>query len=165
MRNDMAAPRRKSNVALIVSLCINLVLVGVIAMGLFRAIHFGPMFANGQRPLVPFGLMRLVPEDGDKIKTIVAAHKDRILQLRKDAMEARREMWRAFAAADFTQQAFDRSLARVHDADAAMEAEQLKVVSESVAALTPGERRNAAEHGRQHGRRCAGLRRWGIVCN
>lgn len=163
MSNDMGAPRRKSNVALIVSLCINLVLAGVIAMGLLRA--FGPMLGNGPRPLVPFGIMRLVPADGDKIKAVVAAHRDRILQLRKDAMEARREMWRAFAAADFTQQAFDRSLARVRDADAAMEAEQLKVVSESVAALTPDDRRNAAERGREHGRRCAGLRRWGIVCN
>ncbi|MDE2630706.1 MAG: periplasmic heavy metal sensor [Alphaproteobacteria bacterium] len=163
MNNDTGSPRRKSNVALIVSLCINLILMGVIAVGLLRA--FGPMFANGQRPLVPFGIMRLVPADGDKIKTIIAAHQDRILELRRGAMAARRDMWHAFAAPDFSQPAFDRALQRVRDADAAMEAEELKVVSESVAALTPDDRRNAVERGRQHARRCASLRRWGILCN
>ena len=152
------SPQGKSNVALIVSLCINLILAGVIAMGCYRAFHHGPMFGGGHGfgqgmghgHLAPYALMHLVPAEADKIKNVIAAHNDRVLQLRNEAREARGEVLRVFAAPDFNRQTFDRSLERVRGADAALEAEELKVVSESVAALTPDERRDAAERAREH---------------
>jgi uncharacterized membrane protein len=148
------SPQGKSNVALIVSLCINLVLAGVIAMGGLRALHHGWMFGGGhgfgQRGSASHALMHLVPAETDKIKNVVAAHNDRVVQLRNEARGARWEALRVFAAPDFSRQAFDRSLERVRGADAALEAEELKVVSESVATLTPDERRDAAEQAREH---------------
>lgn len=148
------SPQRNSNLALIVSLCINLILVGLIAMGGFRAFHHGWMFGGGhgfgRGGSASHALMHLVPAETDKIKNVIAAHNDRVLQLRSKAMEARRATLGVFAAPDFNRQAFDRSLERVRSADAALEAEELKVVSESVATLTPDERRDAAERARAH---------------
>jgi uncharacterized membrane protein len=148
------SPPGKSNVALIVSLCLNLVLVGVIVMGGFRAFHHGSMFWGGhgfgRGGSAPHALMHLAPAETDKIKAVVAAHNNRIDQLRNEAREARHDVLRVFAAADFSRQAFDQSLERVRGADAALEAEELKIVSESVATLTPDERRDAAERARAH---------------
>jgi Spy/CpxP family protein refolding chaperone len=150
------SPQGKSNVALIVSLCLNLLLAGVIVVGGLRAFHYGPMFGGGHG----FGhghgspsshaLLHLLPADTDKIEAIAAAHKDRIDQLRNEAREARLDVLRVFAAPDFSRQAFDRSLERVRGADAALETEELKVMSESTATLTPDERRAAAEQARMH---------------
>jgi uncharacterized membrane protein len=152
------SPQGKSNVALIVSLCLNLILAGVIAMGGYRAFHHGQMFGggpdfgrgHGQGSMSSRALMHLLPAETDKIRAIADAHNDRVLQLRSEARQARRDVLGAFAALDFNQQAFDRSLERVRGADAALEAEELKVVSESVATLTPDERRDAAERAREH---------------
>jgi len=55
-----------------------------------------------------------------------------------------------FAAPDFSRKAFDQSLERMRSADAALETEEMKVVSESVATLTPDERHAAAEWAKAH---------------
>lgn len=150
------SPQGKSNVALIISLCLNLILAGVIVMGGFRAFHHSPLFGvghehrHGQRPPSTHALLHLLPAETDKIGKIIAAHKNRIDQLRNEAREARRDVLRVFEAPDFSRQAFDRSLERVRGADAALEAEELKVMSEGAATLTPDERRAAAERARAH---------------
>ena len=156
------SPHGKSNVALIVSLCLNLILAGVIAMGGYRAFHHNPMFGggpgfergygrgHGQGAMGSRALMHLLPAESDKIKAIAEAHSDRVFQLRDAARAARLDVLHAFAAPDFNQPAFDGALERVRGADAALEAEELKVVSESVATLTPDERRAAAERARDH---------------
>ena len=146
------SPQGKSNVALIVSLCINLVLAGVIAMGGFRVFHQGPMFGggHGRDGSVPHALAHLIPAETDKIKNVIATHRDSIILLRGEAMAARQEVRSAFAAPAFNQKAFDQALERMRVADAALDTEQMKVVSESVATLTPDERRAAAEWAREH---------------
>ena len=148
------SPQGKSNVALIVSLCINLVLAGVIAMGGFRAFHHGGMFGGGhgfgRGGSASHALMHLVPAETDKIKNVIATHRDSIILLRGEAMAARQEVRSAFAAPAFNQKAFDQALERMRVADAALETEEMKVVSESVATLTPEERRDAAERAREH---------------
>ena len=55
-----------------------------------------------------------------------------------------------FAAPDFNRKAFDQALERMRVADTALETEEMKVVSESVATLTPDERRAAAEWAMAH---------------
>jgi len=145
------APERKSNVALIVSLCLNLLLIGVIAMGIFRVFHPGMMFGmghgfgRGQGMHAPLVLMHLVPAESDKIKGILASHRDRMTFLGRDAMDARHQVMHTFVDPAFSKQAFDQALDRMRTADAAFEAEQTKIVSESVATLTPEERRAAAD--------------------
>ena len=151
------APERKSNVALIVSLCLNLLLIGVIAMGIFRVFHPGMMFGmergfgHGQGSHASLALMRLVPAESDKIKAILAAHRDRVTSLGRDAMDARHQVMRAFVDPAFSRPAFDQALDRMRAADAAFEEEQTKIASESVATLTPEERRAAADKISSHG--------------
>jgi Spy/CpxP family protein refolding chaperone len=65
-------------------------------------------------------------------------------------MAARQDVRSAFAAPDFNQKTFDQALERMRSADVALETEEMKVVSESAAALTPDERRAAAERARDH---------------
>jgi uncharacterized membrane protein len=146
------SPQRKSNLALIVSLCINLILVGLIAMGAFRVFHHGLMFGggHGRDGSVPHALAHLIPAETDKIKNVIAAHRDRIQQLRNEAMAARQDVRSAFAAPDFNRKTFDQSLERMRVADTALETEEMKIVSESVATLTPDERRAAAEWAKAH---------------
>jgi len=156
MSNPNGPPERKSNVALIVSLCLNLLLIGVIAMGTFRMFHPDMMFGmergfgHGHGPHAPYALMHLVPAESDKIKGIVTAHGDRMTTLGHDAMDARHQVMRAFVDPAFSQPAFDQALDRMRAADAALEAEQLKIVSQSVAALTQDERRAAADKIKSH---------------
>jgi len=153
MSTDAPAPPKRSNVALVVSLCLNLILIGVIAMGLWRAHVMMMPPPEGPGMLAPQMLMRLAPAEADKIRGILQAHRDRLMQLHQAAMDARRAAHSAFLSPDYNQKAFDDALERVHQADAALEAERLKVVSESIATLTPEERRTlvAWTHDRGHG--------------
>ena len=147
-----ASPQRKSNLALIVSLCINLILVGLIAMGAFRVFHHGLLFGggHGRDGSVPHALAHLIPAETDKIKNVIAAHQDSINLLRGEAKAARQDVRSAFAAPDFNRKAFDQALERMRVADTALETEEMKVVSESVATLTPDERCAAAEWAMAH---------------
>ena len=114
MSTPNVPPQRKSNIALIVSLCLNLLLVGVIAMGTFRMLHpgmmFGMGFGRGLGPHAPYALMHLIPAESDKIKGVLAAHNDRVRSLGHDAMDARHQVMRTFVDPAFSQSAFDQAL-------------------------------------------------------
>lgn len=148
-------PSRKTNVALIVSICINVVLVGVIAMALVRVSMIHPMWKpfstvkqiedRGVIPvqmlLNPRLMMRAAPGERDKIRAVLEAHRDKVKALRQAAMSARREVMRDFESSNFDKAAFRQSLARMHASDTALESEVLDVMAESAATLTPEERK------------------------
>ncbi|MDE1987496.1 MAG: periplasmic heavy metal sensor [Alphaproteobacteria bacterium] len=173
MSNDLGhgpvAPQGRSNVALIVSLCLNLLLVGLIAMALWRTYMPHPMFGMGpgqghelglgQGPLNPHTLIRFAPDEADKIRKIMESHSERIQILRIEAMEARHQAMLSFADPNYTPQNFAKALDNVKSADAALEAEALGVVSESAATLTPAERKLIGERAVQ--RKGFGMRRRG----
>ena len=161
------SPPRRSNVALIVSLCVNLVLAGVIVMAVFRFAMYRPMFSSAgplgpsaervqvRQILVPRLLMRAAPEKADAIRDVVKKHHDRIEAMRADSQGARLEVLRLYRAPVFDKPAFDKALARMQAADTALTTEALKVASDSGALLSPEERKMAAEwqpHGRGFGR-------------
>ena len=160
-------PPRRSNVALIVSLCVNLVLAGVIVMAVFRfTMHrqmfppAGPMGPMAERVqvhqiLAPRLLMRAAPAKADAIHNLIKNHRDRIDALRADSQGARREVLRLYEAPVFDKPAFDKALAHMQAADAALTTEVLNVASNAAALLSPEERKKAAEwqpHGRGFGR-------------
>ena len=148
-------PSRKTNVALIVSICINVLLVGVIAMALVRASMIHPMwppFSNVkqiekrgvipvQMVLNPRLMMQAAPNERDKIRAVIESHRDKVRTLRVASMGARREVMRQFENPKFDKAAFEQSLARMHDADTALETEVLAVMADSAATLTPEERK------------------------
>jgi uncharacterized membrane protein len=164
MSDTTPVPPRPNHLPLIISLCVNLLLAGVVAVPLVRFAMYGPMFGRppmhetfGQGAermqvrmmLSPRALMHAAPEKSDKIKSIIEAHHDKIAALRADSMAAHQKVVDVFSAPQFDKAAFAKSLAEMQAADAAFESEILKAVSETVAILSPEERRKAAEfHGR-----------------
>src|SRR5271169_5620578 len=92
-----AAPKRGSNIALIISLCLNLIFIGVIAVGVFRAaMMHPPQTMAGQGLFAPRILMAMVPSASDKIQNILDAHGSKMDELRFEAQSARRDARRTF---------------------------------------------------------------------
>jgi uncharacterized membrane protein len=137
------APKRGPSVVLIVSLCLNLALIGLIAIAMTR----GP---RGFEPHEPKGglsaqaLIRMVPAEESKIRSIMEAHHARVHELRGDAMRARAESFGVLSSPEFREDDFAKSLADVEKADAALQSEIMKLTAESVASLTPAERQVVA---------------------
>ena len=159
---ESRAAQGRSHAALIISLCVNLLLVGLIAMALWRAYLPHPMagmgpgpgqgreLGLGQGPLNPHTLIRFAPDEAGKIRKIMEDHGERIQILRIEAIDARHRAMLTFADPQFTPQSFAKALDDVKSADAALEAEALKVVSESAATLTPAERQVIGRRAVQH---------------
>jgi Predicted integral membrane protein len=155
--------RPRWSVALIVSLCVNLLLAGIIAMAAFRfAFHpplpmmGGPGF-HGQPErqqirllLAPRGLMHVVPEKRDAIQAVLEPHHARMDALRADSLAARREVLRLYAAPTLDKPALDKAFARMLETDAAIEAELVKMSSDVGTLLTADERKKVLEW-RGHG--------------
>lgn len=151
-------PPPRSNVALIISLCLNLVLAGVIAMALVRFAAHGPFFRHGpsdplgQSPervqmhmaLSPRTMIHAAPEKADEIRALIQIHRPRIDALREESMMARRHVLDAFAASNFNKATFENSVAQMQSADTAFETEILKLATETALMLTPEERQKAA---------------------
>jgi len=141
---DAAVPARSGpSVLLIVSLCVNVALIALVAIAVLRA---GPRTFEPRKEgaLGAHALMRMVPAETAKIQAVIDSHHQRMRELREQAMQARAESFRALTASEFDAGAFAKSLAAVQNADAALEAESLKVTADSVAVLTPAEREHVA---------------------
>ena len=82
--------RPRWNAALIVSLCVNLLLAGIIATAVVRFTWHHPMFAMGGGPMPgqierqqvhqimsPRVLMHVAPDKQDALHAIIKAHQDR----------------------------------------------------------------------------------------
>jgi uncharacterized membrane protein len=152
-------PRR--NVALIVSICVNLLLAGIIAMAVYRfafrppeapMMMSGPGFGHGlperqqiRLILTPHGLMRVVPEKQDAIRAVLRPHHENMEKLRAETVAARQEVLRLYAAPTLDKAALDKAFARMLAADAAIEAELVKTSSDVSVLLSPEERKKVLE--------------------
>ena len=160
--SDTPAPRSRS-ILLIVSLCLNIALVPIFAVVIYRAAHRVPEIGAGG-VLAPRTVMEAVPAERDRIQAIIDAHTPKIRALRTAALRARRDAFQALGTADFSPDLFNKALADVSTADSALERENIGMMSESLAALTPAERqemvvrtkaRNRSWFWRMFGRRAA----------
>jgi uncharacterized membrane protein len=161
MSDPVVAPKRQPSVLLIVSLCLNLALIGLIAIAYMRADmrhYWGHDGHEGKVALSAQALMRMAPEEESKIQGILDAHRKTLRELRQQALQARAHAFRILESREFRADDFAKSLAAVQSADAALEAETMKVTAESVAVLTPAEREIVAGQVRKPDR--AGLRRF-----
>jgi uncharacterized membrane protein len=132
--------RQKASLLLILSLCLNVALLGVVGVMLWRS---NEQALEPRAPKVGLSaqmLMRLVPAEKVRIEAILTEHRPRLRELRNDAMRARVESFRILTEPNFDSTAFANALAQVQTADAALEAETMTITSDSVAALTPQER-------------------------
>jgi Spy/CpxP family protein refolding chaperone len=134
-----ARPRRRVSILLIVSLCLNIVLVPVVVAVVVRAMHRGTEIGAGG-VLAPRSVMRAVPAEDARIQKIIDAHTDKIHALRKDSFRARKEAFAVLGASDYSPGKFAGALNQVAVADSALERESISMMAESLAALTPAER-------------------------
>lgn len=130
---------RKRNVLLIVSLCLSLLLLPVVAVVIYHAAHRGYEIGSGG-VLAPRTIMRTIPDERARIEAIVAAHTPKIRTLRTASLRARRDAFATLSAPNYTPEKLRQSLDAVANADSALERENLAMMLESLAALTPAER-------------------------
>ena len=139
-----APVRQKPSLLLILSLCLNVALLGVVGVTLWRTNEQELEPRAPRAGLSAQMLMRLVPAEKTRIEAILLQHRPHLHELRSEAMRARVEAFRLLTESHFDSAAFAKSLADVQTADAALEAETMTITAESVAALTPQERALAA---------------------
>jgi uncharacterized membrane protein len=139
------APKR--SVLLIVSLCLNVALIVMIAAGVANAIY------HAHRPGNVFGPVALkeyaAPAERTKIDAIIAAHAGKIKELKEASRAAHRAAFEMFADANFDPAAFENSLGKAQDADDALRRELATVTAQSAAQLSQSERQTVAEKARR----------------
>ncbi|HVV65044.1 MAG TPA: periplasmic heavy metal sensor [Rhizomicrobium sp.] len=145
MSEAQHAPARQPSVLLIVSICLNIALIALVAIAMTRvgARRIEPHERKGG--LSAQAVMRAAPAEESKIKAIIEEHRPRLRRLRGEAMGARAESYRLLTAPDFNAQEYAKSLAAVQAADAALEKEVTEMAAQSVATLTPAERADFAK--------------------
>jgi len=169
-QSDTAAPR--FHIALIVSLCVNLILAGVIAMALLRvvtrppepitppaAVPPGNERAELRQLLSPRMMFAIAPDKHDQIHAVLKAHREKVDALRAETVAARQEVRDRFIAKSFDKAGFEKALARLQKADSDLEVEVMKVSVELSGLLSPEERARAAtfkRHGHGPGRGLGG---------
>lgn len=140
-------PKRRSTL-LIVSLCLNVALLAMIAAGIINAVWHKPPPPGG--PLMPRALMRDATDDEqDRIQAIMEQHAVRVGQMRRAAAEARKNVLTVFATPNFSQAALESALAKMRAADMALQTEVATIIAESAAQLTPQERARIADRARK----------------
>lgn len=115
MSDATPAPRR-SRFWLIVSLCLNFFLIGLIVAGLVVARNrmIAGAVGGGQGNLPPEVIVQLLPPSGAaKMCKIVAANTEAFRKLGSDLLAARREVFRAFRAEPFDGPTFKAAVDRV----------------------------------------------------
>jgi uncharacterized membrane protein len=150
MEQSKSPPRRR-NIALIVSLCLNIVLLPVLAAVVIRAMHRDTAIGAGG-VLAPRSVMAAIPAEQATIQKVIDAHGAKLRALRLQSLRMRKEAFAVFAAPDYTPEKFAAALNRVHDADSALEAESITMMAQSLAVLTPEERRAMADRVKQRNR-------------
>jgi uncharacterized membrane protein len=139
--SDPVAPsRRKPSILLIVSLCLNLALIGLGAVMFFRF----PPPSDAKNGLSAGALMRMVPAEQSKIQAVIEAHRGKLHALRQQALAARVQLFDVLSAQAFDKDAFAKATTDLEAADVALEAENLKTTADAVALLTPDERAQVA---------------------
>ena len=139
------APRR--SVLLIVSLCLNVALVVMIAAGIANAIYHSHSRGN---VFAPEALKENATDaERAKIDAIIAAHSDKIRELKEASRAAHRAAFKMFADPAFDPAAFEGALGKAQDADDALRREFAAVAAQSAAQLSPSERQAVAEKARR----------------
>lgn len=143
LADPASKPNPWRNVLLVVSLCLNVALIAVLAVGVVRmaAANRVPFIGQPAGPLAPGQVMRsLTPERRQALRAVMLQHRDALERLRLAARQARQETFRVFSAPQFDSAAFAAALDRVDAADSALEDEAIAQAKDMVAALTPQER-------------------------
>jgi uncharacterized membrane protein len=152
MTSTVAPPsRRRVSWLLLVSLCINIVLILVFVGVMYRALHRETTIGSGGL-LAPRSLMTSLPDERFKLQKIIANHTPAITTLRAASFRTRREALDVLGSPDYTPDKLTTALHAVTTADSALETESVAMLGESLAVLTPAERSAIVEKVRKRNR-------------
>jgi hypothetical protein len=144
MSETLAAPPRRRSWLLIVSLCLNIILVVLIAAAALRG-PMRPIPVGGGGILAPRSIVAALPNAAGPVQRVIDAHEPKIRALRMAAAHARREVFRELAAPDYTPQKLAEALEAVRVADSALEAESIAMMRDSLNTLSPADRQAMVE--------------------
>ncbi len=147
---ETSAPRRR-NWFLIVSVLINVALIAAVATVAIRIAHRDDRIGSGG-VLAPRTLMEEFPDRQAAIQKAIDAHAPRLAALRKASLRTRFAALNALSAADFSVAKNQAALDAVAAADAALEAEYVRMEGDGVAALSAGQRAALADRIKARGR-------------
>jgi uncharacterized membrane protein len=138
-------PSHGRSILLVVSLCFNLALVGLVVVGFTRAVG-GGFIAQPGGALAPAAIARGLPQDEqDRIRAILAGHQEGMRAARRAAQRARREAFRVFAAPDYKADGFAKALDAVREADGRLEDQAIARLLDTINTLTPAERQTVID--------------------
>jgi hypothetical protein len=139
-----ASPPRRARWLLIASLCLNVILVVLIAAALLR-IPGRPLPIGSGGALAPRSIIAAVPGAAGPVGKVIDAHTPKIEALRAAAARARRDAFTELAAPDYTPQKLAAALEVVRVADSALEAESIAMMRDSLDTLSAADRQAMVE--------------------
>lgn len=141
---------RRRNIWLILSLCLNVLLIATIAMGIARAWHRHKEFVMGPPFSAESIVSHLPPDRAAKVQAIIDAHAAAMKRLRDDATNARLKARPIFTAPRFDAAAYARAQRALRAADNALQVERLKQLADVAAILSAQERAEIVARAREH---------------
>lgn len=145
----MSQTGSRRSIWLIVSLCLNVVLIAMMAMGIARAWHREHEKTLGRAFSAESILAHLPPDRAAKVQAVLDAHAPALKELNDGALQARLHARPIFMAPVFDANAYAQAQQGLRIADDALEAERLKQTADIAAVLTPTERADIVERARE----------------
>jgi len=145
--SDSAVPRSR-NIWLAISLCLNVVLIAMIVVGVWRASQREHEQSIGHAFSPKSILLHLPPDRAAEIQRVIDAHAERLGNLADDTERAKLNARRYFTAEKFDPAAYAKAQDGMLAADSAFEAERHAQMQEIARLLTPKERREIADRAR-----------------
>lgn len=145
----MATTRLKT--LLIVSLVLNIFLLGAIAGGTYRWVAKQKADVLAQQRGLRFAAAELPKDRQDQLRQSLRQTRRESLPLITDARSGRIDVVQALAAPQFDRATLDAALARTRAADVAVRARVEATVAEFASTLTPDERLKLVDALEQHG--------------
>lgn len=141
MPSGETSPPRQSWIkgALIASLALNLLIIGVVAGGIWRFRHHGGFGPPGERGLIGF-VNHMAGDRAQQLRGDLTAKRESLRPLRREVREAWQASNEALTAEPFDKEKFKASQVRVRDAGAKIENAISDATADLAEKLTPEER-------------------------
>lgn len=134
-----SVPRRRRSWLLIASLFVNVLLMALIGVSIYRLTHIDTRIGSGGM-LSPRMIAAAAPSARPAIGGVIDAHTAKMHALRAASSDARRAAFRLLASPDYTPAKMTTALDAVAQADSALERESIAMMGDSLAKLSPDER-------------------------
>ena len=141
-----SSARTGSSILLIVSVCLNVALIAMIAAAIASSVfrHSHERWARG-----PLGINALVeaatPDERSRIEAIIKNHQSRLRELARDADSERAAAVRTFAQPTFDTAEYERTLDKIRLTNDLLQAEASRMMVEAASQLSPQERQELAD--------------------